>query len=707
MSGWEEGHDSALRRDGARPSADFPPSGEPVRAARFQPTATKGGRRWAFFTVRRVAVVGVLFAVSAVAWFLWFLFTAKSVRFETVPAVAEVTVEDGFALRLAQTHLLRAGRYRLRATAPGHHDLDQDLVIGAAGNQTVSLHLVRLPGLVTFDVDPAGAVVEVWGHDSARGEAPLTLRLPAGRQVASISSPRYQPTTVTFDVEGMERSQTVAAALVPNWADITIPTTPPGAAVLVDDEPVGVVTPGPAPVLAGERRLAVRLTGHKTWRDILLVRAGEHQTLPPVALERADGLVRVDSTPRGAAVTVDGAYMGETPLEFSARPAEPHRLRVFKVGYAPRAARFETRPGQERDFAFQLERLRGKLAIVVQPEDAELLLDGEPRGAAGGTLNLPAVPHEVAIRKPGYAGYRKTVTPQPGFTLELKVRLLTLAEARLEALKKVRTTGQGQELVLLSPGPVRMGASRREPGRRANEVLRTAKLTRLFYLGRREVTNAEFRAFAAQHASGSYQSFDLDGREQPVVNVGWQDAARYCNWLSAQDGLAPFYIEDEGRITGFNSSALGYRLPTEAEWAWTARSQPETEAPRRFAWGEKLPPPERFGNYADQSAAHLVGRIVFGYNDNHIVSAPVGTFPPNDKDLQDLDGNVAEWTHDFYAIPDGAEVVDPLGPEEGQHHVIRGASWLRGTVTDLRLSYRDYGSEGRPDVGFRIARFAE
>ena len=679
--------------------------GEAIQAVRFAPTAAKGRQRWAFLSARRIAALGAAGVALAIVWFLWFLFTAKSVRFETDPATAEIAVDGGFSLRIADTRLLRAGRYWVRAEAPGHHPLEQAFTLGAARNQTVALKLTRLPGLVTFDVAPPGARVEVWGHE-ARG-APLTARLPAGRQVASVENPRYQPTTVEFEVEGMEREQTVTVALAPNWADVTIPTTPAGAVVFVDDETTGVLTPGPAPVLAGERRIALRLAGHKTWQDILRVRAGEQRTLPPVALERADGLVRVGSTPRGAGVTLDGAYMGETPLEFSARPHERHRLRLFKVGHAPRATSFELRPGQSRDFDFTLERLHGELAIVAQPADAELVIDGEERGRASGAWTLPAAPHEVEVRKAGYASYRKTVTVQAGFTQELKVRLLTLAEARLAALKQVRTTAQGQELVLLEPGTVHMGASRREPGRRANEVLRTAKLTRLFYLGRREVTNAEFRAFVADHASGSFQNFDLNGDEQPAVNVAWRDAARYCNWLSKQDRLAPFYQEAEGRITGFNPTALGYRLPTEAEWAWTARSQPETDTSRRFAWGVKLPPPDRFGNYADQSAAHVVGRIVFGYNDNHIVSAPVGTFPANDKGVQDLDGNVAEWIHDIYAIPDGGETVDPMGAEDGQYHVIRGASWMRGTVTDLRLAHRDYGAEGRVDVGFRIARFAE
>ena len=683
-----------------------PPGGETIQAVRFEPTATKGRKRWGFLSARRIAAaVGVSVAL-AVAWFLWFLFTAKSVRFETDPAAAEVAVDGGFAVWFAQTHLLRAGRYSVRATAPGHHPLEQRITVGAASNQTVAFQLTRLPGIVTFAVDPVEALVEVWGVEES-GPAPFTTRLPAGRQVATIASRRYQPATVEFDVVGMEREQTVSVTLAPNWADVTIPTTPPGASVLVDDEPVDALTPGPVPVLAGERRIAVRLAGHKTWQDILRVRAGEQRTLPPVALQRADGLVRVRSKPSGAGVTLDGAYVGETPLEFAARPAERHRLRVFKVGHAPQSKSFETQPGQEREFAFTLRRLHGELAIVVQPEDAELVLDGKPQGTAAGTLKLPAVPHEVEIKKAGYASFRKTVTPQPGFTQELKVRLLTLAEARLAALRKVRTTSQGQELVLLEPGTIRMGASRREPGRRANEVLRTAKLTRLFYLGRREVSNKEFLAFAADHSSGSFQSFDLSGGDQPVVNVAWNDAARYCNWLSQQDGLAPFYVETDGRVTGVNAKALGYRLPTEAEWAWTARSQPETDEPRRFAWGAKLPPPERFGNYADQSAAHVVGRIVFGYNDNHIVSAPVGTFAANDKGVHDLDGNVAEWIHDFYAPGESGETVDPLGPEAGQYHVIRGASWMRGTVTDLRLAYRDYDTEARPDVGFRIARFAE
>ena len=126
-----------------------------------------------------------------------------------------------------------------------------------------------------------------------------------------------------------------------------------------------------------------------------------------------------------------------------------------------------------------------------------------------------------------------------------------------------------------------------------------------------------------------------------------------------------------------------------------------------YPWGEEFPPPNRHGNYADRSAQHVVGRIIYNYNDNHIVSAPVGSFDPNDKGIYDLGGNVAEWTHDFYEIPNLNSRVSELGPREGEYRVVRGSSWKHGTIVDLRYSFRDYGTEAKEDRGFRVARYAE
>ena len=114
-------------------------------------------------------------------------------------------------------------------------------------------------------------------------------------------------------------------------------------------------------------------------------------------------------------------------------------------------------------------------------------------------------------------------------------------EARLAALVPVINTPQGHTLRLFNADAVDMGASRREPGRRANETLRRAEFSRLFYLAAREVSNAQFRAFASGHDSGTFQEQTLDDDEQPVTNVSWHEAAAYCNWLSEQEGFENFY----------------------------------------------------------------------------------------------------------------------------------------------------------------------
>ena len=684
--------------DPTQPATD----GDHIAAVRFRPTPTATVKRRAWLNPWRVAGFVVL---AAVVWFLWFIFTAKSVRLEATPASTVVEVDGGFAFRLGDIHLLREGDYRVRARAEGYVDFHQRIEVHGDRNQTIAFTLTPLPGRVTFAIDPPGSTVVVSGSD-LRGVSPVTLRVPAGPQAVQVSHPRYEDGTAEFEVTGRDQAQTVTLALLPNWADVTLPTTPPGAEVRIDDRLAEETTPGPIPILAGEHRIVVALPGYKPWRDIIFVEARQPIALPPIVLDKADGTLAIKSSPKGAGVTVGGVYAGVTPLTVGIDADKPLAVSVFKVGYAPRNLTVELASGQRREIDVSLTALTGELAVQTRPEGAEMWIDNEHRGPASGVFTLPAVPHIVEIRKEGYAGFHKTVVPQPGLTQQIKVELLTLAEARLERLKAVRTTGQGHELVLLSPTKFQMGASRREPGRRANEVIRTVDLTRLFYLSRHEVTNGQFRAFASGHLSGQFENRDLDLDNQPVVEVSWHEAALYCNWLSEQDDLEPFYQEEFGKAVGFNPTALGYRLPTEAEWAWTARYVGETKL-LRFPWGEQLPPPDKHGNYADQSASHTVGRIIFGYNDNYITSAPVGTFPPNDKGVYDLGGNVAEWVHDFYGIPDGSTLVDPLGPRQGEYHVIRGASWMHGTVSDLRLSGRDYGIGPRPDVGFRIARFAE
>lgn len=676
-----------------------------IQPAKFEPPkASSRGPAIKFRTGAVITGAALLFSIGIA----WFLLTGKAVYIETTPAGAEIDIDGGLKLRLADRYLLRPGDYRLRIRAEGYHPLETTLTVSEEQNQEYRFELSRLPGHLAVTSEPSGAGVFLNGEQ--RGKAPITVRdIPHGRHTLRIQAERYLPHEEEIEIEGLGRTQQYSIGLKPAWAEVTLESSPAGAQVYVDDELAGI-TPLTTEILQGERRVRVKLDGHKAWQKTLNVKAGESQSLTDIRLEPADALVRIVTSPAAAGVTVNGAYLGVSPLEAAVEPGAAASIRLFKQGYKRAVRTVNLDSGEEQTLRIELQPELTDVEIRAEPPGARLIVDGQPRGEANQVLSLPARKHRIEIRSEGYQPYSTTFTPRPGIDQVIRVSLKTLREAKLEAMKPVMETAAGQTIKLFRPdSEFTLGASRREPGRRANETLRRVKLTRPFYLSVREVTNAEYRRFVKEHDSGEFRGTSLDKDNQPVVNITWEQAAKYCNWLSKEDDLKPFYRERDGSITGINSGADGYRLPTEAEWAWAARYQSQ-DSLLKFPWGQEMPPPEKSGNYADESAAHLIGRIIHGYDDGYAVTAPVGSFPASGKGLYDMGGNVAEWINDFYDImvsdTDNAR-VNPTGPERGEHHVIRGSSWSHGSITELRLSYRDYGSEPRDDVGFRIARFME
>jgi len=643
-----------------------------------------------------------------------FLLSARSLQVVvTAQAPADVSI-DGLALAFGNRFLLRPGNYTVRASAEGYHPLETPVTVDERDNQTLQLELKLLPGLVSIDSKPPGASVQIDGVNV--GKTPLRdLSVEAGARTVALALERYLPLTQPLEVTGRSVRQQLELALAPGWADVSIDSKPAGASILVDGEALGT-TPATLPLMGGERQLILQLPAYADAQQALLVTPGKPLQLKTIELQPAPGILKLTSVPSGANVTLDGEFHGQTPMDLEVSPGKVHRLAVFKPGYRRYNGTVEL-PAAGRDSrSVTLSAELGEVRFKISPANAVLKINGKVRGTGSQTLSLPAFEHLVEISLPGHTTVSRRVTPRPGLQQLVEANLLGAQEAaaaRPAGNKAEITTALGQTLLLFKPADspladFTMGASRREPGRRANEVMYPVSLRRPFYLQTTEVTNAQFRQYQSGHNSGQVDGNSLNRDQQPAVQVSWQQAAAFANWLSKREGLPAFYQESNGISTGFKPAATGYRQPSEAEWAWAARASGANLL--KFPWGDAFPPPANsLENYADESSARVTGRALAGYNDAAVVSAPVGSYKPNQNRLYDMGGNVAEWVHDVYRIPpaNGATEVDPLGSQGGDNYALRGASWSHSKIGELRLSYRDYGQAGRDDVGFRLARYAE
>ncbi|WP_199611031.1 PEGA domain-containing protein [Flocculibacter collagenilyticus] len=727
-----------------------------IKPTSFTPTQVK--RSGLSIVIKPALVVlGILLLAGAVV--IWFLFTAKAVRFSTEsnlgePVTAQINVEGGVLFELADHYLMLPGDYQVTAHAEGFQPLKQTISVGKAQNQLLPLTLQILPGHITVEVlatptpqENVLAQATVSLNDEVVGNLLERIEhVEAGQYLLSIKSKWYQPYQQEITVNGADSHQVISVTLAPNWADVNIASTPLDAKVKLTQKNLSKQvgsglwmlgeTPIVTPVIAGDYLVTIEKPGFKSWRKDISLTPGQAFSLNDVLLTRLDGELVVGSKPSNASVTLTRpnqapVFLGNTPLSVALLPDEKHQLTLFKDGYQAATKTVQLASGETDKLTINLQPDLGEIKLQANPSDALLYIDGILMGRASQTVRLSAKAHEVVVKKDGFVDYSTTVTPLPSQQQVLNIQLKTTEQHKWETIARQITLDAGPELKLFKPNVTfMMGSSRREQGRRANEARHTVKLTRPFYISKYEITNKQFRRFERMHSSGNVQGNSLNNENFPVVKVTWNQAALYCNWLSEQENLPAFYKVEEGVVVGMNESSNGYRMPTEAEFTWLARYKGKMAdtstmtastklssafaAPlttTKYSWGQQLPPSVQSGNFADRTAASILGNIVPNYDDGFIVAAPVNTFQGDlIEEIADLAGNVAEWTNDYYQIKTGLSLkaeVDPVGKTKSDFHVIRGSSWRHGTMTTLRLAYRDYGFEGRTDVGFRIARYVD
>jgi formylglycine-generating enzyme required for sulfatase activity len=269
--------------------------------------------------------------------------------------------------------------------------------------------------------------------------------------------------------------------------------------------------------------------------------------------------------------------------------------------------------------------------------------------------------------------------------------------------------GQGQTFsVIRGPVEFSMGSPGDEPRRYRDESRHRVRIDRTLAIATREVTLEQYVRFlkASPGVDRIDESMSVRGvsptPDCPAVEVDWYDAARYCNWLSQQEGIPecqwcyPREIKDGMSLAADCLDRTGYRLPTEAEWEYGCRAGSTLSRPGGI-WDSIL---AEYGHYMSDP---------MGSDSQHL---GVGRLRPNELGLFDMLGNAWEWTHDPSIAPyaPGLELTtdrDPGGPVSNwiARGMRGGASdcceprYLRSAMRNRRLPHSRYGSDG-----FRVAR---
>ncbi|MEX1035515.1 MAG: SUMF1/EgtB/PvdO family nonheme iron enzyme [Sneathiella sp.] len=650
---------------------------------------------------QQIAVISVLaFFVTVGALLALGFLLLKTTVIEISPVSAAVnaviTVEHGAAVYVEGTLFSLSRNPTIGVTSDGFEPVSRVIESNEEGKIT-RIEMQELPArLILTVVGTKEAVTWKLNGNTLPLSMSLDQKLEPGFYEVEVIHRYFEPETLTFEL-GRGQTETREIPLIRVHGEIAINITPEDAKLAFDGEGVAEY-PATFEKPAGRYSVNIEKEGYLPITDEIEITFNDRAVSRNYQLQLQPAFLEVKVSPAGGQLSLNGKSVS---VDDRHRLAANKRyyLKYRKNGYTPEEREIVLKPGEEAQLAINLKLNIGEVNITSSP-DAAVYLDGKVVGNTPLSLRLPSFTHKVAIVRQGYRTITKSVVPSANSPQRIDVTLQTEKAAQLAEAKQEYVNSVGMEMVLFQPDDIVLGAPRSESGQRANEFVRLVELTRHFYASRTEVTEAQFGLLK----SVSSQS---GARDIPASNMSWNEAAQYCNWLSQKEGLREFYSFDGNSYRGFDPNSDGYRLLTEAEWEWLARKAGRIKQ-TRFPWGDEPVIPKGAGNIADETANGKTRFYVPNYVDGYAGVAPVKSFSKDKSGLYDIFGNLSEWIHDYYNLVPPAEGVvlkDPLGSKQGDQHMLKGANWSSGTLTEIRPAYRASGTEGSDTAGFRVGRY--
>ena len=481
-------------------------------------------------------------------------------------------------------------------------------------------------------------------------------------------------------------------------------TTPPLPAEAANDTSDDARESNQVSFATQAKRTGTAELGKVRWRMAATIALGVVLLLAGLVIQwkTAAGLVvlemdRADMI--GAVVSIDGE---EKITIKTAKDLEPiritpdkerHTLMISIAGYKTFSRDFSFETGNTQWIRVRLEPLKstpGQVTAVSQSKDKTPNTALTPYDAPAPAIT-PFSPEEAKRHQEAWAKHL-AVPVDIENSIGMKLRVIPAGEflmgssdgeiqRAIQTVEAVGWAGDTRERLSYERGPHRV------------------ELTDPFAIGVYEVTRGQFRRFVDaknyitdaekdgkggqvylngkwvydSHASwkSDFAYFQKQTDTHPVVNVSWNDAVAFCEWLSQAEGVT-------------------YRLPTEAEWEFACRAGSQ----QRYSFGDEESALGEYASVADQRVEHG--------------TRPVGQKKPNAFGLFDVHGNVFEWCLDQHGRYPTDPSVNPIGNHNTDFRVMRSGAYHNHPLF-VRTSYRHLGLPDRraPGTGFRVVRLFE
>nr|VFK48325.1 MAG: Formylglycine-generating enzyme, required for sulfatase activity, contains SUMF1/FGE domain [Candidatus Kentron sp. TC] len=628
-------------------------------------------------------------------------------------------------------YTLEPGEYRIRVEKMGFYPIEARITLARREKHT--LHAALAPscedGQCPTDLVVKANVSEgdVYIDRKPAGKTDLMPHaLSPGKHKIELKKEGYQPFETTIDVARGEK-HTLHAVLIPNSSckegqcptDLVVKANVSEGDVYIDRKPAGKTDLMPHALSPGKHKIELKKEGYQPFETTIDVARGEKHTLHAVLIPNSsckEGQCPTDLVVKANVsegdVYIDRKPAGKTDLMLHALSPGKHKIEVKKEGYQPFETTIDAATGGKHTLHTVLipnapckgGQCPTDLVVKANVSGSKVHIDGKLAGPTGPTpYTLSPGKHKIEVAtKKGCPPLETMIDAAAGEKHRLHVVFASRKRSRIVSPWPKNPTHAGyrelcariggepkppkmREIIVSekehadSPEDASLSPSDEDPQRHAPKP---------FFLGVTEVTFDEYDRFACDTGRELPHDSGWGRGRHPVINVDWNDASAYAEWLAKETGK-------------------GFRLPTEEEWEYAARGNTTT----RYFWGDDAKSACAHANGYDESAktVHEYYWDHLSCDDGQANTAPVGSYLPNSFELWDMIGNVREWTascwqgNPIFPSKDGAPT--PQEPEVCAWRVIRGGAWLSPPSSLESTHSGKFTADGASNsIGFRLAK---